>query len=420
MQGAEPDGGRNLPVAALVVGSELLDGSVRDANTAFLGAWLRRRGGRLEWLVTVPDDPERIGDGVREARGEGIPLVVSGGLGPTEDDRTREAVAEALETALVVDEGWLRRLEGSAGGEDAWRRQARRPREARPLSNPSGTASGFAWEAGAWWLVALPGVPGEFRAMLDGDAGTWIAPRLPGEGPARRRIRLAGIPEAEVARKIEGMPELEGLDVRSYPASGTVDLVLLDGSAGRPGTDRRLEAAVGALRRRLGEDVYEVGDRDLAQVLEDLLREAGGTIAVAESCTGGMLGAELTAVPRSSDVFWGGVISYANEAKERLLGVSRRTLERHGAVSEAVATAMAHGVRERTGVDRGVAITGIAGPGGGRPGKPVGTVWIAVSGPRDAVRRFQFRGDRREVRVRSVHAALDLARRSLPGGGGPS
>jgi nicotinamide-nucleotide amidase len=249
--------------------------------------------------------------------------------------------------------------------------------------------------------------------MLDGAAGAWIAERLPGRGRPRRRVRLAGIPESEVARKIEGMPELEGLDVRSYPASGTVDVVLLDGGEARPGTDERLRQAVVALRRTLGDDVYEVGDRGLAEILETRLREVGGSLAVAESCTGGMLGAELTAVPGSSDVFWGGVISYADEAKQRLLDVSPATLESHGAVSEATAVAMARGVREIAGASLGVAVTGIAGPGGGRPGKPVGTVWIAVAAGDDVARRYEFRGGRREVRVRSVHAAIDLARRSL-------
>ncbi|MFW6193288.1 MAG: nicotinamide-nucleotide amidohydrolase family protein [Gemmatimonadota bacterium] len=396
------DGTPRARVRALVVGSELLDGSVRDANTCHLGGWLDRRGGQLVEVRLLPDDPGRVAEAVRDARAGDVAVVVCGGLGPTRDDRTREAVAAALERDLVVD--------ASAG-----RGRARRPRGAETLPNPAGVAPGFASDEGSWWIVALPGVPRELRAMLDGAAGAWIAERLSGRGRPRRRVRLAGIPESEVARKIEGMPELEGLDVRSYPASGTVDVVLLDEEEARSGADGRLRKAVVALRRRLGDDVYEVGDRGLAEVLEARLREMGGSLAVAESCTGGMLGAELTAVPGSSDVFWGGVVSYADEAKQRLLGVSPSTLASHGAVSEATAVAMARGVREIAGASLGVAVTGIAGPGGGRPGKPVGTVWIAVSARDDAARRFEFRGGRREVRVRSVHAALDLARRSLTG-----
>lgn len=418
MAASAPEAGRSVRVSALVVGSELLDGSVRDANTWSLGGWLERRGGRLVEARVLRDDPGRVADAVRRARADGFAVVVCGGLGSTRDDRTREAVAAALERDLVVDEDLVGRLEGLGGGEAARRRQARRPHGAETLPNPAGVAPGFAWEEGAWWMVALPGVPREMRAMLDGVAGGWIAERLPGRGPPRRRIRLAGIPESEVARKIEGMPELEGLDVRSYPASGTVDVVLLEGEEARPGTDERLRRAVVALRRRLGDDVYEVGDRGLAEVLEARLRAVDGSLAVAESCTGGMLGAELTAVPGSSEVFWGGVISYADEAKLRLLDVPPNTLEAHGAVSEATAVAMARGVREIAGASLGLAITGIAGPGGGRPGKPVGTVWIAVSAGDDVARRFEFRGGRREVRVRSVHAALDLARRSLAGSEG--
>lgn len=418
MAASAPEGGRSVRVSALVVGSELLDGSVRDANTCFLGGWLERRGGQLVEARVLGDDPGLVADAVRDARADGVAVVVCGGLGSTGDDRTREAVAAALERDLVVDEAVAERLEGSGGGEAARRRQALRPHGADTLANPAGVAPGFAWDENGWWIVALPGVPREMRAMLDDAAGAWIAERLPGRGPPRRRVRLAGIPESEVARKIEGMPELEGLDVRSYPASGTVDVVLMEGGEARPGTDERLRKAVVALRRRLGDDVYEVGDRGLAEVLEARLRETGDTLAVAESCTGGMLGEELTAVPGSSDVFWGGVISYADEAKQRLLDVSSATLEAHGAVSEATAVAMARGVREIAGASLGMAITGIAGPGGGRPGKPVGTVWIAVSAGDDVARRFVFRGGRREVRVRSVHAALDLARRSRSGSEG--
>lgn len=418
MVGSAPEGGRSVRVSALVAGSELLDGSVRDVNTCFVGGWLERRGGQLVEARVLRDDPGLVADAVRDARVDGVAVVVCGGLGSTRDDRTREAVAAALERDLVVDESLAERLEGFGGDETARRRQARRPRGADTLPNPAGVAPGFAWEEGGWWIVALPGVPRELRAMLDGAAGAWIVERLPGRGPPRRRVRLAGIPESEVARKIEGMPELEGLNVRSYPASGTVDVVLLDGGEARPGADERLQKAVVALRRRLGDDVYEVGDRGLAEVLETRLRETGGSLAVAESCTGGMLGAELTAVSDSSDVFWGGVVSYADEAKQRLLDVPAATLEAHGAVSEATAVAMARGVREIAGASLGVAITGIAGPGGGRPDKPVGTVWIAVSAGDDVARRFEFRGGRREVRVRSVHAALDLARRSLAGSEG--
>lgn len=409
-------------VRLLLVGDELLEGRGDERNRRPLAGAVSARGGRVEGIRFAPDDETPLAEEVGAALEAGLGVVLSGGLGPTRDDRTREAVAAALGVDLEVHEGWARALEASERS-DRPARQARVPAGARLLENPHGTAAAFAGRSGEGWYLALPGVPEELRSLLDGPAGAFLDEVLPGEAPARRRIGVAGVAESTVAERLEGMEEaLAGLRVASYPRRGVVDLRLTAGSPPddgpeAPSDERRLDQAVAAVREAFGPDVYEVGDRRLVEVVEDALRADGTTLAVAESCTGGWLGAELTSVPGSSDVFWGGAVAYADRAKTALLGIDPEVLEEHGAVSEPTARAMAEGIRRRAGTAWSIAVTGIAGPGGGSPGRPVGTVWIALDGPGPAARRYQFPGDREEVRERSVHAALDLLRRRLGAAG---
>lgn len=418
-------GGRR--VRLLVVGTELLEGRIADRNGRPMARAVRRRGGVVEGLRVVPDRVERIAAEVRSALEAVHGVMVVGGLGPTDDDPTREAMARALEVELRRHEGWARRLRERRGddrsGRSGGQRQAHLPAGARLLENPHGTAAAFAGRHGDGWYLALPGVPQELQALLEGAAGRFLDEALPGEPPPGRRIGIAGVAESAVADRLEGLEGLEGVRVASYPRRGLVDLRLTapgEGGTSRDGPDAppgvRLEAAAGAIGRAFGEDVYEVGERRLVEVVEDALREAGATVAVAESCTGGLLGGELTSVPGSSEVFWGGVVAYADRAKVELLGVDPATLEEDGAVSEPVVRAMAEGVRDRAEAGWALAITGVAGPGGGTPACPVGTVWIAVDGPEPAARRYRFPGDRDEVRERTVHAALDLLRRRLEPG----
>lgn len=415
-------------VLVLVIGDELLDGAVTDRNGATLARAVRDRGGEVAGIVLVGDGEDAIAEAVSAglARADGV--LACGGLGPTADDRTREGVARALGVELVPDPEWAERVAARfppARRLPGMERQARLPRGAEPVDNPAGTALGFGADAGEErWVLVLPGVPNELRAMLDGPAGSFLDARITGPVVPELRVGLAGVPESIVARRVEGLAGVEGLDVASYPHHGTVDLHLRMPSdpagGGREATMReaggRLERAADALRREFGEDVYEVGKRGLDEVVLDVLRSRGEMLAVAESCTGGGLGAALTAVPGASDVFWGGVIAYADAAKLSLLGVPESVLRGEGAVSEACALAMARGVRRAASVDWGVSITGIAGPSGGTDQKPVGTVWISAAGDREAARRFHMPGGRAAVRRRSVTAALDLLRRMAGGG----
>jgi nicotinamide-nucleotide amidase len=266
----------------------------------------------------------------------------------------------------------------------------------------------------------LPGVPREMRGM----ARDVLLPLLTERGAMgdrvirSRTLRTTGVAESLLQDRLAGADVPEGLALAFLPGVDGVDLRLTtEGSA--HDADRALEAASAVLRARIGDAVYAEGDTELAAVLLDLCRARRVRVAVAESCTGGMLGARLTAIPGSSDVFVGGVIAYANEVKLRELGVSPRELDEHGAVSEAVVRRMASGVCEKFGVELGLGISGVAGPGGGTPDKPVGLVWVAVAlGDRVEARSFQSVGDRGEVRHRGAQAAMELARRMMSGPGG--
>lgn len=416
------------PVWIVLVGTELLDGRVQDRNAGPLARAVAGRGGAVTRVLVVPDEPEAVRSAVGEGLEEGRGVVVAGGIGPTGDDRTREAVAAALGRPLVSSETWREELERRGGperpGGRGRLRQARIPEGCRLLPNPVGTAAAFGDRLDDGWILVVPGVPWELSAILEEAGGAFLDEVLGGAPTPRLRVGVAGLAESRVDELLDGLEGLEDVEVASYPRSGVVDLHLSPapaggdgGSGGGAGPEAALGRAARAIRRRLGDDVYEVGERELAEVVLDALEEAGETLSLAESCTGGLLGAEITSVPGASRVFWGGAVSYADGAKRHLLGVREETLDAHGAVSGPVAREMAAGALRRSEADWAVAVTGIAGPGGGTREKPVGSVWIAVDGRRSAVRRHRLPGDRGEVRRRSVTAALDLLRRLQSGAG---
>lgn len=419
-----------MKLEVITIGTELLLGHTIDTNAADLGRALAAAGVEVVRRTTVADRAPAVGAAVAEALARTGVVLTSGGLGPTSDDLTKRAVAELFGRPLALDQALLARLEErfrrlGRAMPAANRSQAEVPDGAVILPNPRGTAPGLWLEDAAGRVaILLPGVPHELRGLLVEEVlPRLVARRAPGE-PVRvvrsRTVRTTGLAESAVAERVgpvEG--ELAPLSLAYLPGFDGVDLRLTAWGLAPTEADALLERGAARLREALGARCYGEGDDDLAAVVLERLRQAGERLAVAESCTGGLLGGRLTAIPGSSDVFVGGVIAYDDAVKRALLDVPPAVLERHGAVSEETVHAMARGAQRRFGVACALAITGIAGPAGGTPEKPVGTVWLAVRRGETgrAVRRV-FPGPRDNVRARSAQAALDLLRRALSGESG--
>jgi nicotinamide-nucleotide amidase len=407
-----------VKAAIVAVGSELLGPGRPDTNAAWLAERLERLGAEVRMRCLVADDEAAIAGAVIAAAAQSGIVVVTGGLGPTEDDRTREALARAAGVPLERDPDRLERLRAlyasrgrTLGPEQE--RQADRPRGARFLENPVGSAPGLIVALGGARVAALPGVPAEMTAMF--EAG--VAPEVSALGAGtivRRLLRVAGRTESSVDVQLRDLYDAVGVEVTILAASGSIDLILRARGADVSQARARLEAVEGEMRRRLGADLYGDDDVTLAAVVGGNLARLGRTVATAESCTGGLLGGELTTVPGASAWYRGGAVAYANDVKVLAAGVDPARIAAHGAVSEEVARAMAAGIRERLGADYGVAITGVAGPSGGTPDKPVGLVHHAVADRRGSAHvELRWPGDRALIRRRSVVAALDLLRRRL-------
>jgi nicotinamide-nucleotide amidase len=415
------------PTATLVtVGNELLYGETVDTNAAWLGRSLAHLGIGVARTFTVGDDPDEIRAAVSAAM-EGADLVlVSGGLGPTPDDLTKEAVADLLDREIILDVQLLEELAERfrVRGYDRLpvpnRSQAGVPAGATVLRNPQGTAPGLGLESGPRLIVMLPGVPRELRAIFDGDLSALLLRRFADrlQPIHHRTIRTTGVPESRLAELVAPLlpedmgplslaflPDLRGVDLR-LTAKGVSATEAQDWFA-------RLE---GALEPAVSKWRFEAESGDIAEALNVALAAARMTVATAESCTGGLVAKRITDRPGSSEVFVGGVISYADAIKIGQLGVSPDDLRAHGAVSEPVARQMATGVRERFGASAAIGITGVAGPGGGSVDKPVGTVWVATA-VRDAVeaRLMSLPGDRNAVRERAAESALGWLYRRISG-----
>jgi nicotinamide-nucleotide amidase len=417
-----------MRIEVVTIGDELLLGYTIDTNAAFLARRLANVGVELVRRTTCGDGPESIAAAVREALERTGAVITTGGLGPTSDDQTKPAIAALFGRAMVLDEAhlaWMRERWATRfrrAMPDANRQQALLPAGARKLVNRHGSAPGIWLEDGSGrWVAMLPGVPREMRGMLDDTLMPLIEERLGGVRRVvrSRTLRTTGIGESAIADIVTALPDGVGLAQLAYlPGYEGTDLRLTVRGVEPADADAQLATGANRLRGALGEWIYGEDDTDLAAVVVDLCRARGISIGVAESCTGGLLGGRLTAIAGSSDVVQGGVIAYSYEVKTSMLDVPAATLAEHGAVSEPVARAMAAGARAAAGVDTALAITGIAGPGGGTEVKPVGTVWIALDhqGTVEA-RRFLMIGDRAEIRMRSTQAALEMLRRRLVGRG---
>jgi nicotinamide-nucleotide amidase len=412
-----------LPRAAVVLsGNELLDGRTRDTNGAFVSADLSARGVKVTSILTVADDEERLTAALQYSlAAEPELLVVGGGLGTTHDDLTAACLARALGVSLAEDATALAMVHERV----RWiaerrhldfdelfplaRRQALLPTGSIPLP-PAGVAPGIAARRGPTRIYAYPGVPHEFEAMWHATAERLRAKEFFPDVVVRV-VRIFGVGELQVAPLLEAEAhDLLETGINVGRGEVTVRLRYRRGAA----ADAQAAALVAALTA--GAPVFSSDGRSVDDLVADALRAGGLTLAVAESCTGGLLGARLSERPGSSDYFVGGVISYANEIKMELLGVPPSMLAQYGAVSEEVAGAMAEGARAATGADYALAVSGLAGPDGGTAVKPVGLVYVACGGPRRTkVVRGLYPGDRASVRDYSVSAALHLLRRELTG-----
>ena len=402
------------------VGTELLLGQITDTNATYICQRLAEHGIPVYFRQTVGDNFQRVQQAFHLAWSRAELVVFTGGLGPTEDDLTKEAVAAALGVELVEDSAALAHLEQffARRGRSMTpnqRRQALIPRGAVPIPNRWGTAPGVFWEVEGRVVVMVPGVPREMRGMVD----EFLLPELRrrgwvGEEVIRSRVlRTVGIGEGHLEELIRDLIHTTNPTVAPLAHVGEVHLRIT--ARGRPEEVSRLLAeAEGKLRERLGDAVYGVDEETLDEVVARMLRRTGLTVAVAESCTGGLVSQRLTSVPGSSAYFLGGVVAYDNLAKRHLLGVSQQLLESFGAVSAEVAEAMAEGARRTFAADVGLGITGVAGPGGGTEGKPVGRVYLALAdtaGVRSVRADFGEEPGREGVRRLASQAALNLLRR---------
>jgi nicotinamide-nucleotide amidase len=410
--------------AIVAVGSELLTPTRLDTNSLYLTEQLNAIGVDVVAKAVVGDDHDAVADAFRHAESRADLVVMTGGLGPTDDDVTREAVAAALDLPLEEDPAIVALIERrfQARGLEMPainKRQALVPRGARVLDNPNGTAPGLWLQSGDSGVLLLPGPPSELKPMFEAWCKTVVG-ACGGVVPIHRRfVRITGRTESHAEEALQ--PYYENWQRAQPPvaatilaAMGQIELhlsVRADADAARDA----LERAAADVRGALGDDVVSDDGKALEEVVGDLLRARGWTLAIAESCTGGLVSSRITDIAGSSDYLQLAVVSYSNASKIDVLSVPADLIEVHGAVSEQVAAAMATGARERAHAHVGLGITGVAGPGGGTTRKPVGTVAIAVVGPDGAsrVRMHKLRGNRQQIKTWAAQVALDSVRRML-------
>lgn len=410
-------------IEIVAIGNELLSGATIDTNAAHMARELEPIGLRLVRKTTVGDSREAIMDAVASALDRTGVVITTGGLGPTADDATKEAVAElfgrGLEFRVELWDELKRRYPAGLHIPETNRTQAEVPEGAEVFSNPRGTAPGLAIEDEKRLCILLPGVPGEMKVILEASVIPFLAQRVAGsaERAFRRELRTAGIAEAAIAERVADQLDDLPLEVAYLPEVDGVDIRLTYWGTVEEDAKPALDMAVVRLREILGLHIYAEGRTDLAKAVGDLLRERGLTLTLAESCTAGLIAARLTQWPGASDYLWGAMVVYDDRAKIELLGLPEATLRRFGAVSAETASAMAEGARRRSGAQTSLAVTGIAGPTGGSEDKPVGTVWLAVDfDGQTMLKRRHYAGTRDMIRARAAQGGLDLLRRTILGG----
>lgn len=400
------------------VGTELLMGNILNTNAQYLSQKLADLGINCYLQTTVGDNTERLEEAVHRALDRADLVILTGGLGPTSDDLTKETVSDAFQKALVLDEeslDFIKRRFQRMGREMTPNniKQAMFPEGCLILPNPNGTAPGCIVEGEGKAAILLPGPPYEMEPMFEAS----VLPYLEARSAVRlysRMIRIFGKGESSVEYELSDLMNLENPTVAPYALAGEVKLRVTARCTNEAEGEALLRPVVDEIRKRLGDVVYSDEGKELHEVCAELLAENGRTIALAESLTGGMLAAKFVSVPGSSRFFLESAVTYSNESKVKRLGVSPETLARCGAVSEETALEMARGIRKTTSADIGLALTGIAGPDGGTPAKPVGLVYAALAcGEEERSLELHLTGGRERIRNLSCLNALDLLRRSF-------
>jgi nicotinamide-nucleotide amidase len=402
----------------IAIGSELLTPYRLDTNSLWLTDELNKIGIRVIHKAVVGDSPGEMRSSFHHALTRADLIIASGGLGPTDDDRTRETVSELLGRKLRLEEAIVREIQErfrrfARTMPEINKRQAMVPEGATVLPNPRGTAPALWLEEDGHIIVLLPGVPHELKSIFESEVRPRLARISGDERLFTRDLRTTGLGESDVETRVRPLYQL-------YPDTETTILASPTGTQLHPRTwsrdasqaEKLLDEITDRMALALGEHLYSTDGEALEEVVARILNENRATVAVAESCTGGMLAERLTNVPGSSSYFLGGVICYSNDLKTTLVGVPQSLIESKGAVSSEVALALADGIRKRTGATLGVGVTGVAGPGGGTPEKPVGLVHIGLAdehGPRE--RAYRFPGDRERIRQFASQSALDAVRR---------
>jgi nicotinamide-nucleotide amidase len=407
------------------IGDEILYGEITDTNSAFIAERLTGEGIEVVFSTSVGDDINKIAAAFDTAGSRADVIIATGGLGPTSDDLTKKAIVKAFKRNLIFHEEILKEIEKSfeKSGKPMPKinqNQALIPQGAKPLANLWGVAPGIFIEEESKLFFALPGVPLEMKWMLENEVLPILRSKKPEGLIIRKMLKTTGISESAIYEKIEGLinpkgdvkfaflPSYLGVDIRlvvSLPSLLTASLKQKNEA------EAKIEELEKKIRGILGTYLYGIDEQTLEEAVGKLLSDKGKTIAVAESCTGGLIGAKFTNISGSSKYFERGVVTYSNQAKIELLGVPQEIIDRYGAVSQEVAVLMAEGVRKLAKTDYGLSSTGIAGPTGGTPEKPVGLVYIGFASENDSfAQKFQFGGDRTTNRERAAQAALNVVR----------
>ena len=403
----------------IAVGSELLSQARLETNSVFITKKLKESGLRVMRKFVVEDREEEIQEALESAMRGSEVVILTGGLGPTHDDITREVVSKVLGRKLALDPTILEGLKSRyqrVGLEmsDNNLRQAMVPDGAESMENSNGTAPGLFLREGKTLLFLLPGPPREMEPMM-GQVMDLIGQYKQLSRPYYRQLKVASETESGVDSAIGSIyTSYPSIETTILSSPGMIELTFFwMGEANEQQAEDQLGELVTRVREKLGHSIFTDREEDLEQVVGRMLREKGKTVATAESCTGGMLGKMLTDVPGSSEYYRGGVVCYGDDLKADLVGVNETTLERFGAVSEQVAAQMAVGIRESAGADVGLSVTGIAGPGGGTAEKPIGLVFVGLSSDQVGVKKMNLGGSREAIRIRASRFALDWLRKSL-------